>query len=86
MTTGGDFLRAKMELETTKKGEALKLPTWVTLQAFVDANIVGVSTTTLRSWCRDGYYPKGKKAGKYWYIDWRNFLLWFDDMGKDPYR
>lgn len=62
------------------KGNTLNLPQMVRLKTFIDANLIDIDKRTLQRWCNDGFFPAGRRIGNFWYIDWRHFLMWFDDL------
>lgn len=69
--------------ETIKKGEALKLPQWIRLKVIKEAGLVDVSESTLAWWARSGLLPFARKIGRFWFVDWRRFLIWFETTGKN---
>lgn len=68
--------------EALTKGERLKLPTWCRIKTFCEAGLVELSKTLITSWCSSGHFQFARKMGRFWYINWRHFISWFDLHGR----
>ena len=69
-----------MEKGNRKEEMLAEMPDLVKIETFLEKKLVEINRRTLRNWCLTGQVPGAIKKGKYWYINPRKFMRWFEDQ------